>query len=56
MLVLSYVQRSSHRFEQELDNLDVPLRLRQCFTPRVQTMTAKEKPVRVLVLIQHLSD
>ena len=45
------VQRTSERFEQKLENLDMPLCLREVFTPRIEAVTSKQKTVSGFVFV-----
>src|SRR6185312_1029747 len=47
---------SSHRFEQELEDLELPFRFREILAPGVQPVTANQKAVDFGMLAQLLFD
>src|SRR5437660_11105223 len=53
---LRHQPRTPDRFEQELQDLNVPLCLRQVVAPSVKPMASQKKPVRSAVLLQNLTD
>src|SRR6476660_4583195 len=47
---------SSHRFEQKLEDLELPFRVREILTPGVQAVTADQKTEHLGMLAQLLLD
>src|SRR5580765_4004726 len=48
--------QSGHRLEQELEDLDVPPRLREILAPSVQTMPPDQEPVHGRGALEHRLD
>ena len=47
---------AADHLEEKLEDFNMPLRVSQCLAPRVQTVPAQEKCVRVRVPVERLSN